>query len=367
MILRVFAIIRPAALLIVIAYLTNGCAFLYTFDDQLEQRIDAWIAQQEYGKALTTLEQLRPTHVHYDQLQKKKQHILTLSKSFAEDTLRRAQQLTKNNQWQEADDVYHHGLEKIPDNKSLESAYLDFSKQRERYLNTLHYQLFIHKARWLNKSAGLQRELVRATPHDSTATRALQQHEEKVQRIYPELLRCGMDSLNLNELELAEQCLLLAEQLQPGGKSLAILNQVQQQLGLLEKRQPATAVPRQTDELVDLSKQAMEKNNLKQAQKLFNQIPAKDYPLASVKQFKKVLEERIANNISQGIEMGRKLYSQGEVENALAVWNDLYELEPDNEQLASHIERATRVLNKLKMLKKNEPVVAPPSASKGKS
>lgn len=359
MILRVLSL----ALLMTMIQLIGGCAFLYTFDDQLEQRIDTWIAQQEYSKALDTLEYIRPTHAKYNQLLKKKQHILALSKTFVDDTLRRAQQHTKNHQWHEADKLYQHGLDKMPDNKPLENAYLDFSNQREHYVNTLHYQLFINKAQWLKKSAGIQRELARATPNDSAATRALKQYDEEVQTIHQELIQCGMASIKRNELDLAEQCLLIAEQLYPSSKSHAALDQVQQLLG---KRQASTT-SNQTEELLEISKQAMDENNLKQAQKLFKQISAKDLSLAPVIQFKKMLNERIANNISQGIEMGRKLYSQGEVENALAVWNDLRELDPANEQLASHIERATRVLNKLKMLKKNEPVVAPPSASKGKS
>jgi hypothetical protein len=360
------SMVRPVALLIALVLFTSGCALLYTFDDQLEQRIDTWIQQQEYGKALATLEYVRPTHAKYDRLLKKKQQILTLSKSLADDTVRRSQQHMKVYQWQEADNLYQQGLEKMPHNPQLESAYQEFNKQRDHYLTTLHYQLFIYKAQWLNKNTRIQHDLAHATPNDSSATRALKQHDEEVQTVYQELLHCGMDSINQNELELAEQCLLLAEQLQPGGKSQTALSQVQEQLALLEKRK-TNITPRQTEELLELSKQAMGKNNLKQSQKLFNQIPAKDHSLTPIKQFKKSLDERIANNVSQGIEMGRKLYSQGEVENALAVWNDLRELDPDNEQLDSHIERANRVLNKLKTLKKTEPVVAPPSANKSKS
>jgi len=79
------------------------------------------------------------------------------------------------------------------------------------------------------------------------------------------------------------------------------------------------------------------------------------------------MHRRIRENVNQGIELGRKLYSQGQVEQALAVWNKLRDLDPDNENLLSHIDRAERVLEKVKKLREEQKPAAatqPDSSSK---
>ena len=87
-------------------------------------------------------------------------------------------------------------------------------------------------------------------------------------------------------------------------------------------------------------------------------IPEKDKRHTLVTTFGRELNSRIDSNVKQGIEVGRKLYSQGEIERALAVWNKLREIDPNNDYLISHIERAERVMKKLGELRQQDPPVS---------
>lgn len=353
-------------LLLIVASQLSGCAFLYTFDSDLEQRVDGWIAEHHYAMALDTLDQVRPSHPQYAALQKKKLHIMTLIQQYEEETVQKSRNLVKQHQWLEADEVFTAALLNIPQSKLLNDSYAQFRIKRERQLKSLACRIHINKAEWTLKNAPLAEELARIQPSEREGLRLQQLRTDESRAMFEDLVMCGKESLKSAELDLAEQSYAVAEQLNPGGRLFHSDINVQQQLAAIEKQRVTILSPK-TGELLESSQQALKKDDVKQAYKLYRQIPAHDRQHAEVRQFHKILEQRVTTNINQGLEMGRKLYSQGDVERALAIWTDIRDLAPDNEQLLNHIERAQRVLNKLKRLQKTEPVIAPPTMKKDKS
>jgi len=62
------------------------------------------------------------------------------------------------------------------------------------------------------------------------------------------------------------------------------------------------------------------------------------------------LKERLNAGVKQRFEAARSLYSKGKIQEALSIWLELKELEPENIKLQSHINRAEKILTKLKKL-----------------
>ena len=62
--------------------LLQGCAYLHSLSSDLPQKIDQWVAEQEYGKALETLSHVPRTHKNFSLLQKKRHAILLQAKDF---------------------------------------------------------------------------------------------------------------------------------------------------------------------------------------------------------------------------------------------------------------------------------------------
>ena len=62
------------------------------------------------------------------------------------------------------------------------------------------------------------------------------------------------------------------------------------------------------------------------------------------------LKKHLEDGEKQRFEAARNLYSKGKTQEALSIWLELKELNPDNAKLQSHIERAEKVLIKLKKL-----------------
>ena len=330
-----------------------GCAFLHSFDSDLDTQIDEWLAQHEYTKVLDTLKYIRPSHPKYQLLQKKRQQAIDEAKRFEQQQISKANDYIKEEKWHQAEMTLNNAMEKLPDSKPLQTAYQDFIKQRAQVLKSLYYQLYINKAEWLVKNKNVQQELTRTIPDDKKTKQAMEDYKKETQHVYQQLVICGLEATNINDLELAEQCYMLANELQPSTSLQKTLGEIEDKLGQTQKRKPMT-LSSQGRTLLEQSKQAMSKGDLKLALSTYKKISPSDRSHPLIKAYSQEMNHRIHDNVNQGIELGRKLYSQGEVEQALAVWNKLRELDPDNEYLLNHIERAEHVLEKVSDLRKQQ-------------
>ncbi len=357
---------RKVLLLICLIFQVSGCAVWYSMQSDLDSRIDQWVAAKDFTTALDTLEQISSSHPHYAQLQSKRKYILQLARDYEASTLQNAANETKQQHWQNAAQLYQQGIEKLPHSESLAVAYQNFLQERQQQLEITTYRMNLYKAEWLLKSIPLQQQYEQLTPGGHRTDVITGLRETDIGDLYQELVQCGQASMQRTDFELAEKCFSTAMELNPDGHRFPVTLDIPQQLAILEKHREVT-LSAKGEEILSNSRQALKKDDLRQAFKLFKKIPSRDQHNATVLEFRKELNIRIGNNVKQGIEMGRKLYSQGDIERALAIWNSVRELDPNNEQLDNHIERAQHVLNKLKFLKKNEPVIAPPSTKKDKS
>lgn len=338
----------------------SGCAFLHSLDRDLDKQVDIWVEQHEYTRALDALRLVSKTHPKYALLVKKQAEVTKAANVYEKNKLKEANDFIARQQWHDAEKSLNESLEKLPDSERLQASYHDFIQQRAQYLKSLYYQLYINKAEWLVKNKDVNQELARAMPTDRDTKKAITQHQQEVQHVYQQLLVCGIEGMNINDLDLAEQCFLLANELQPSDKIKTTIADIQNKLAKLEQKK-TVILSKRGKYLLDKAQQEMQAGKLKNARNVYNSIPAADKRHGLVRAYKQEMDNRIQSNVSEGIELGRKLYSQGEVERALAVWYDLRELAPDNEHLISHIDRAERVLKKVKRLRKKDSAVIPPS------
>jgi len=360
-------LLRHSIILLLSFVILNGCAFVYSFDKDLDSKIQSWMREHEYSKALDALSHVREGHSQYDLLQKRKKEVEQAAARFEKLKLREIEAHIAAEDWQAAESLLNYSMGKLPDSEKLQTAYNDFIKKRGMHLKGLYYQLYINKAEWLVKNKDVQEELARTLPDDRATRKATQQHQQEIETVYQQLLICGIEAINIGDLELAEQCYLLADELRPSKEIQTTIIDIQRKLSAKQKNKPLLLSERGR-KLLEKAKTTLKQGDLKVTLKAYQKIPTKDKKHALVTAFKQDLDVRIKENVAQSIELGRKLYSQGQIEQALAVWNDVRELDPDNEYLISYIERAQRVIENLDKLKKQESTVAPPgSQTNGKN
>lgn len=338
---------------------SQGCGVFPSLDRNLDQKVDTWVGEHEYAKALNTLAKIPKSHPDYDRLKARRLEIEKSAHKYELQQLSLIEDSIAKEDWHRAGQDFKQLMNKLPESEQLQSAYQDFIKQRTAYINQLKNQLAINKAEWLVKNAEPEQKLARANPDDRQLQRELEQHKKDADVVYQQLSACGINAINEGNLGLAVQCLQLADQLQPSEALQSSIANLQKQLES-QRQRISKVISEHGKQLLDKAGLKMREGNLKEAVALYKQIPAKDKNYPAVISFKQELDKRVQTNVKQGIDLGRKLYSQGEVKQALAIWNNILELDADNQYLISYIRRAERVLEKLEKLQREGTTIKPP-------
>jgi tetratricopeptide (TPR) repeat protein len=347
------------AFLLVSQLLLGGCAYLSSYSADLPDKIDTLIQQQEYGEALQLLEYARPSHAEYNRLMQQKKRIEKLVPKYERQTIQKADKLTRQGQWHQAQLTYDKALKNLPQSDNLQKAQQEFLTKRDNYLKQLELSLLLNRANWLIKNAPTQKEIVRVLPNDYKRYDELRNYPDMVDEAADQLVDCVQSALDAGNYNLAETCLKLAESI--GSKNID-----KKQLAVAKKKLAKarnTEVKRQNDitrALIAELKQGYSQDNLKRARHQLNVLKKQNSRNRTSIKLRKELNKRYRQGIDQKITAGRRLYSSGKIQEALDVWHSLLKIDPDNQKLQGHIDRAERVLEKLERLSNEGAVVQPP-------
>lgn len=347
------------ASILIFQLLLGGCAYISSYSTDLPDKIDLLIQQQEYGEALQVLEYVRPSHAEYKRLMQQKKRIEILITKYERQTIQKADKLTRQGKWYPAELTYEEALEKIPQSEKLQEAQRNFLTERDNYLKQLELSLLLNRANWLIKNAPTQQEIVRILPNDYQRYEELRNYPRRVDKTADQLVDCVQSALNAGNYNLAETCLELAEGIGSKNVDKKQLAIAKQKLAKARK----TEVKRQNDitrALIAELKQGYSQDNLKRARHQLNILEKQNSRDRTSIKLRKELDKRYRQGIDQKITAGRRLYSSGKIQEALDVWHSLLKIDPDNQKLQGHIDRAERVLKKLEQLSSEGAVVQPP-------
>ncbi|MDH3947991.1 MAG: hypothetical protein OEU74_03420 [Gammaproteobacteria bacterium] len=345
--------------LILFQLLLGGCAYLSSYSADLPDKIDTLIQQQEYGEALQLLEYAHPSHADYKRLLQQKKRIEILVVKYERETIQTAEKLTRQGQWYPAQQTYDLAIRKAPHSDNLRKAQQAFLIKRDNYLKQLELSLLLNRANWLIKNAPTQKEIVRVLPDDYQRYEELRDYPDKVDEAAVQLVDCVQSALDAGDYNLAETCLKLAERIGSENVDKEQLAIAKKKLAKAEK----TEVRKQNDitrALIAELKQGYSQDNLKRARQQLNVLEKQNNRNRTSIKLRKELNKRYRQGIDQKIAAGRRLYSSGKIQEALDIWNSLLEIDPDNQKLQGHIDRAERVLAKLQRLSNEGAVVQPP-------
>lgn len=339
--------------------LLQGCAYLHSLNSELPQQIDEWVAANEYGKALDTLSYVSKTHKQYALLQKKKHSILLKAKEYEHNQHLSAQNMEHNGEWYKAELIYISALDKYPQSKLLASEHQAFIQRRDKYLENLEFKLSIARGVWLIESTPIQKEILSITPEDYSTQRRYKKNTEQLQQTANELMNCTEIAIQAGRISLAETCMQTADRLNPPYVDKKKLKSLQAQLA--EKHQQVIKEQNtKTRALLSELKQGYSHDNLKRAHQHLSELKEqKNHNKQSIELMRE-LEKYIQTGLTQRMEAGRRLYSDGQIEQALSIWIPLKSVAPGNTKLNDYIERAKRVLNKLETLSNNPQTITPP-------
>jgi|GEM_PF-1213990 len=343
----------------------SGCAQLYALRSDVGQQADHWAAQKEYGKAIDTLEHVSKDHAHYRDLRAKLADIRRKADAYVHATLTRAGQLEDKKQWAQADSLLATAHARLPDDPRLQQARQQLTQRREAYVREIHWRELISKGRWLTSVTPLRQRIASADPDSWSASRRLRAARKEGKETGRALADAGRQALEQGKLTLAKQALVLADDLNPGPKVESALSELKQREAAERRREAA----RRAREQAAKAKRRREQRKAKIDQEVasyhrcyrhaewacarralsrLHDLDPRNPQLAGLE---RQLTQRLHKRLAAGIERGRRLYSQGQIQAALDAWLPLRKLAPHNAELEGHITRARKVLHKLKELR----------------
>jgi tetratricopeptide (TPR) repeat protein len=354
-------------LLIPLIILQSGCAILTTNYTQMESQVEQWIADKQYGNALDALSKVDPTDPLYPQAAERRTAVETLAAHYEQEVRRQTRTLLEQGKWAEALDTYDTALSRLPKSAVLKDGLAQLHQEQSKELERLERQRLFHHGEWLKQTLPTFEDIARVDPRNRNASQRLEKKRAEAEAIASELALYGSKALANNQLDIADRTLKLAADLSSApaiNESLKKLRAQQQQASAIarverEKRQKEI-------EAAEQRKASLVNEHLKKYRAAFVE---KEYRSARVhlevlqkidkgnprwNELMQVLEQATEEEVERLFNSGVTAYSRGHFEEAATLWRKVLELEPEHTQAKESLDRALRVLDKLKQLKEKQ-------------
>ena len=230
-------------------------------------------------------------------------------------------------------------------------------QSHERELQDL---LLIEQTSALQKQLPIMVRLARSDPADQTRQDRLEQIHQDLKQNRRALSHCGWYQYSLNP-KLARRCLTLALSLETDPQDQRLLDHLQKkQLKAQQAQEQKQQAIRQqvlksrNQERLQQARKFHRANRLNEARKQLNLVLKEDPENKQALQLLSLLKNKLEGYLDNLLKAGDRLYREGEVEGAKAIWQAAYNLDPNDARAREKIERAQRVLENLDTLRKTQ-------------
>lgn len=336
-------------LLILLSLSFSGCSLLYSYSDDLSQRLDQWTAEKKYNIALNTIHYIKPTHKDYRLIQKKKKNILKKMNSYESKAIEKSTQLTKHGSWIKAFELLDEVTENIVDTQKIEKHRSKLLIERNKVITSYENDILYSQAIDLAGKMKLYNKIKKTVSKDEDNQLDISEFDKLREETSLRLLQRSEQQYKKGQYGSALTTIGIALKLEPDEDIISGLNEIKKHVTKKTKHKKTVYVKEIKALLNKLSqgysheilKETKEKikwlNTIKGNEKVYLELIRK-------------LNKHLAAGIKQRFEAARKLYGEGKTQEALSIWIQLKELDPKNAKLQSHIERAEKILLKLKEL-----------------
>ncbi len=363
------------ATILLLALLAAGCGHLQRAGEIGPAQIRDWLAQDEYGNAIATLQ--RQTRLNPDDstlrewLEMAKQN----ANLYARKQIEAANALAGKNLWEEALQTIDTARERWPQSAVLRIARDDLENRRQRRIDQLQLELLLQEGRSLLQSARQHRELEQVNPGYLFLDWNLRKYQARRRTVARRLLELAREVQEEGDLRLAQHCLVMSQRLDDNEEVRLALQQLPR-IELVEEseefqprryRPPPASQGEQQDASYTLTRaqrlgpllnryaQAHDRGDLLEARRIMQQMMEIGPNHPRVQELKQENEQLIRSFVEQNTRRGDDLYSQERIEEAIQVWQSVLQLAPADKELRNKLDRARTALQTLRELKQQNP------------
>jgi len=324
----------------------GGCASFGTLS--AESDYDTLIKNQEYEKALQHIE-LETIHAGETAESKdRKKQVKQLIRDFEKETVLKASKEEDAGNLANALEILGAALKKVPSNQRLNEIYKSVEAERDIRLTRTEHRLLLAQARYLLEKKELSMEKNRVQGSRFFDWWKRQQTESNLPKISQQLLECGEQAMQRQEMKLAGECLLVSKDNDDNKKVQDLLekwrkaqdthlsaqqnNSQQQRLNDIKKLRAALQISLAESDF------AGAQTSITSLQEMNGMTP----------ELEQLIDEKVQHLLNQG----NRLYRSGEIKDAAEIWHNVLLLTPNNAEAAAHLERAEKILKRIQELSK---------------
>ncbi len=336
-------------ILILLPALLSGCSLIYSYSDNLPQKINEWISNKDYKTALETISYIRPGHKYYALMQRKKLIIKTQIEKYESRVISRTEKLVEKGEWLAALRLLDEAEQHTGPSVTIQKQRNKILQQRNRLLQDYEQDLLTSQANYIIEKMPLYREIRKTVTDKESDEIDISGFIDLKNDTAQKLVRHSRSLIQRNRYEQALKNIELAQKLSPPVESRQEIRQLKKLIRKNTRIKKQKHYSQAKDLLVKL-KQDRSYSSLKEAYKNINWLKQNSDGDNKFLQLAEQLQQHLDKGMKRFFFTARKLYSKGKTQEALSIWLELKNIDPDYPELQAHIQRAEKVLNKLKEL-----------------
>lgn len=359
--------IRASRFLWLLLLLQSGCAMMMPSYEKMEPQIDQWVESKQYDRALDALGNVDAKDPLYPKAAEKRRKVEALAANYEQEIRRQTRHDLDQGHWAQALDTYDEALERLPQSAVLKDGLAQLHQEQNEELDRLELKRLLDHGKWLKTTLPTYEDIARVDPRNRTAQQQLEKIRQEAEELASELALYGNKALANNHLDIADQTLTMASQLSETpaiGESLKKLRQQQAKEDAKERAERSKrlrqykaaeqAKERRIAALLKAYRNAFKKKDYKKARNELDALRHTDRRNPKWDKLARELEQATDREAQRLFDQGVSAYSRGRFEQAAKFWRRALELKPDHKPSQENLERAERVLDKLKELKQKQ-------------
>lgn len=352
--------IFPYALLGALLVILSGCLSTSGVETNLEARIDLWVGEQEYAKALVAIDSVDKENPRYEYIQKKRISISGLAKKYENEVIKEGKKEMRRNNWRAVLDLYDIALKKLPKSQRLLAEYNSIVTKQKIKIHKAEQKVLFAKGEMLEKEISYNRELSQVDPRNSNITENLKGKTIEAQEVSAELLVYAEANLEKRELNKAKKMANLAYRLYPSEQAGALKSSVLESIKLRNQQKNAALKNAQKKKMRKAKQRGqtllsefndfLSQDNYSDAKKRLALLKENTWQPQDMDEKEAYFQEKLASYVDLQLELGYSYYKREHYQKALDIWQAALRLQPNHKQAREYVDRVKKVIKKLEVL-----------------
>lgn len=326
-----------------------GCQTIPGNNADIAAQVDVLQHAKKYDSALDIIDH----HEHPELFEAERAEVVSARDTYIDSQTALINASLNQHQWYKARVLIQESLKAAPTSEQLLALGTKANQMEQSFINEKLAIQSLAEGQYLINSIPTFEAITESVPDKLKYRRELSRMQQRSQQLANTLLDYAQVNFDNKNYQTAQDALDIAVQLNPESSAPELEEQLAQYWKKKSQRERADSAKKRQATLQAIEKQltaALDAADLLKAQKLMARLWDMDANNPIRFEQQRHLNEALANRIETGLRRGDQLYNDGNLVDALTIWNSLLPLQPGHVGLNERISRAERFIANLERL-----------------